>query len=57
MKSKEPSLVPYGTEQGTGKLLDLLLFSLTQKDPLFKKSLIQPSVLPTIPYECDLTSS
>ena len=43
MKSKGPGLVPCGTELGTGKLLDLVLFSLTQKDLLFKNSLIQPS--------------
>ena len=57
MKSKGPSLVPRGTELGTGKLLDLVLFNLTQKDLLFKNYLIQPSVLPIIPYECNLTSS
>ena len=56
MKSKGPSLVPCGTELRTGKLLDLVLFSLTQKDLLFKKSLIQLSVLQTIPTECNLTS-
>ena len=57
MKSKEPSLIPCGTELGTGKFLDLVLFSLREKDLLFKNSLIQPNVLPTIPYECNLTSS
>ena len=56
MKSKGPSLVPCGTELRTGKLLDLVLFSFTQKDLLFKKSLIQLSVLPTLPTECNLTS-
>ena len=40
MKSKGPSLVPCGTELRTGKELDLVLFSLTQKDLLFKNSLI-----------------
>ena len=57
MKSKGPSLVPCDTELGTGKLLDLVLFSLTQKDLLFKNSLIQSNILLTIPYECNLTSS
>ena len=57
MKSKGPSLVHCGTELGTGKLLDLVLFSLTQKDLLFKNFLIQLSILPTIPYVCNLTSN
>ena len=55
MKSKGPNLVPCGTELGTGKLLDLVLFSLTQKDLLlfFNPTI---SVSPTISYECNLTS-
>ena len=40
MKCRLPSLVPCGIELGTGKLLDLVLFSLPQKDLLFKNSLI-----------------
>ena len=55
MKSKGQSLVPCGTELGTSNFLDLVLFSLTQKDLLFQISLIHPNVLPTIPYECNLT--
>ena len=57
MKSKGPSLVLCGTELGTDKLLYLVSFSLTQKDLLFKNSLIQLSILPIIPYECNLTST
>ena len=49
MKSKGPSLVPCGTKLETGKLLDLVLFRLTQKNLLFKNFIIQPNVLPTIP--------
>ena len=44
MKSNGPSLVLCGTELGTGKLLDLVLFSLTQKDLLFIQGLVLSAV-------------